>query len=146
MSSVFVFIFICLKLSPLFYVLLFWKLLFISKVCLRCDFLPKYTNTCQNAPTTLLPKRPHLFIAKTVYLIFFSTQLFVSSEDYMYHVWCLIIQDLFSKFIYCICIHAYLTSDDNELVYIQVYSAVQRENAKSMMPSRTKSTARGPSQ
>jgi hypothetical protein len=34
----------------------------------------------------------------------------------MYHVWCLAIQDLSSKFIYCICIHAYLTSDDNELV------------------------------
>jgi len=29
----------------------------------------------------------------------------------------LVIQDLSSKFIYCICIHAYLTSDDNELVY-----------------------------
>jgi hypothetical protein len=60
----------------------------------------------QNAPTFtktphFLPKRPHLFIAKTAHLIIFSTQ---AKIPYMYHVWCLVIQDLSSKFIYCICI------------------------------------------
>jgi hypothetical protein len=45
----------------------------------------------------ILPKRPHFFIAKTTHLIIF----FYSSEDTctLYHVWCLVIQDLSSKFI-----------------------------------------------
>jgi hypothetical protein len=93
------------------------------------------SNTCQNAP--IFTKTPPLFI-KTPPLFYQNAstifqnksycqndtfnKFFLLKRRYMYHVWRLAIQDLSSKFIYCICVHAYLTSDDNELVYTFVHS------------------------
>jgi hypothetical protein len=83
-------------------------------------------NTRQNAPTifqnkTYFTKTPPLFYCQNDTF----NNLFLLERRYMYRVRCFVIQDLFSisKFIYyCICIHAYLTPDDNELVYTFIRS------------------------
>jgi hypothetical protein len=77
----------------------------------RPHFLPKRPHYFYRIKI-ILSKRPHFFIAKTARLI--KTILLKRR----YHVWYLVIQDLSSKFIYCI--HVYFTSDDNELVYAPV--------------------------
>jgi hypothetical protein len=56
------------------------------------SFGKRNTNTCQNAPTFLLPKR-HIFYCQNGTFNHF----FLLKRRYMYHVWCLVIQDLSSK-------------------------------------------------
>jgi hypothetical protein len=90
----------------------------------RPHFLPRRPRFFyQNAPTIFQNKS---YFTKTPPLLYCQNDtfnnFFLLKRRYMYHVWCLVIQDLFSKFICCICIHAYLTSDNNKLVYTFICS------------------------
>ena len=73
-------------------VLIYDTIEYMSK-CLH--FLPKRPHYFFRLKI-ILPKRPHFFIAKTARLIFF----FLLKR--WYHVWYIVIQDLSSKYIYCI--------------------------------------------
>ena len=79
----------------------------------RPHFLPKRPHYFFRIKI-ILPKRPHFFIAKTTRLIYF----FLLKR--WYHVWYLVIQDLFSKSIYCI----YMFSLHQKTANLYIYAPV----------------------
>jgi hypothetical protein len=93
--------------------------------CKACSWV-LYMNTYQNAPVFLpkcphyffrtkivLPKRPHFFLLPKRHIKFFYLLK-------RYHVWYLVIQDLSSKFIYCIYMFILHQTTTNLYIYAQV--------------------------
>ena len=97
--------------------------------------LPKRPHFLLKRPQFFLTKRPHYFVRIKITLPNPPPPFYCQNGTFnnffllqrWYHVWCLVIQDLSSKFIYCIYIvHVYLTSDDNDLVYIRSDNCVYK--------------------
>jgi hypothetical protein len=100
-------------------------------------FLPKRPHFYQSAPTfyqdatVFFTKTPPLFFrisyfTKTLPLFYCQNgtfnNCFLLKRRYMYHVWCFVIQDLSSKFIYCVYMYTYLSYIGRQRTCIYMYT------------------------